>query len=272
MNIGIIGLGLMGASFAKAWSTNHSIIGYDHDKTVMDKASRDVVIHHAASSTSDVIASADVLFICLYPQATKDLMVKHQAEFRAGMIVCDIAGVKSLYADLKAPKGVEYVWTHPIAGRALSGYDANNMQMFQGANFIITPTSNSQEQALQIVSQLAKEAGFQTITMMTMSEHDAQIAYTSQLTHAIAVSLMNSANDVTFAPIIGDSFRDLTRIARINDVMWSELFLLNKSALIDQMHRFQDQFGELLQAVKDEDRAKVQSIMQSSKRKRELLP
>lgn len=272
MNIGIVGLGLMGASFAKAWSANHSIIGYDHDKTVMDKASRDGVIHHAASSTSDVIARADVLFICLYPQATKDLIVNHQTEFRVGMIVCDIAGVKSLYADVVAPKGVEYVWTHPIAGRALSGYDANNMQMFQGANFIITPTSNTQQQALQTVSQLAKEAGFQTITTMTINEHDAQIAYTSQLTHAIAVSLMNSANDTSFAPIIGDSFRDLTRIARINDVMWSELFLLNKSALMDQMHRFQGQFEALLQAVNDEDRAKVQSIMQSSKRKRELLP
>lgn len=272
MNIGIIGLGLMGASFAKAWSANHNIIGYDQNELVMEKATTDGVLHHAATSTSDVITQADVLFICLNPQATKDLIINHQAEFRGGMIVCDIAGVKTLYRDLVAPAGVEYVWTHPIAGRALSGYDANNVQMFQGANFILTPTSDTQEQALHTISQLAKESGFQTVTLMTMSEHDAQIAYTSQLTHAIAVSLMNSATDMAFAPIIGDSFRDLTRIARINDVMWSELFLLNKTALVDQMQLFQDQFDSLLQAIIEEDRPKVQAIMQASKQKRELLP
>lgn len=272
MNIGIIGLGLMGASFAKAWSTNHTIIGFDQDNTVIDKATNDGVIHHAATSVSDVIAQADVLFICLYPQVTKDLIIEVQSQFRDGMIVCDIAGVKSLYQDLVAPAGVDYVWTHPIAGRALSGYDANNTLMFQGANFIITPTSNTQEQALEVISQLAKECGFQTISRMTISEHDAKIAYTSQLTHAIAVSLMNAATDLSFAPIIGDSFRDLTRIARINDVMWSELFLLNKTELIAQMQHFQDQFDALVQAIIKEDQDSIRSIMQSSKQKRELLP
>jgi prephenate dehydrogenase len=272
MKIGIIGLGLMGASFAKAWSSNHYIIGYDSDHSVIKKAQKDGVIHQAATSSSNVIESADVLFICLYPQATKDLIVEHQSEFRAGMIVCDIAGVKSIYQGLVAPAGVEYVWTHPIAGRALSGYAALNTQMFQGANFIITPTTDTQEQAIQTIATLAKECGFKTITHMSMADHDAKIAYTSQLTHAIAVSLMNTATDDSFLPIIGDSFRDLTRIARINDVMWSELFLLNKTELVEQMQLFQRRFDALLQAVMNDDRSAIQTIMQTSKQKRELLP
>jgi prephenate dehydrogenase len=144
--------------------------------------------------------------------------------------------------------------------------------MFQGANFIITPTTDTQEHAIQTIASLAKECGFKTITRMSMADHDAKIAYTSQLTHAIAVSLMNTATDDSFLPIIGDSFRDLTRIARINDVMWSELFLLNKTELVEQMQLFQRRFDALLQAVMNDDRSAIQTIMQSSKQKRELLP
>jgi prephenate dehydrogenase len=272
MNIGIIGLGLMGASFAKAWSSNHRIIGFDQDNTIMQKAMNDKVIHYFATSTSDVIAQADVLFICLYPTATKTLIVNHHSDFRPGMLVCDIAGVKSMYQDLVLRDDVNYLWTHPIAGRAISGYDAHNTQMFQGANFIITPTKPHQEKDIDLITGLAKDIGFASISLMSMNDHDNMIAYTSQLTHAIAVSLMNTAEDDSFVPIIGDSFRDLTRIARINDVMWSELFLLNKSALIKQMELFQARVEELRQAVMQEDREAVQSIMRSSKQKRDYLP
>jgi len=186
--------------------------------------------------------------------------------------VCDIAGVKSLYADLVAPQGVNYVWTHPIAGRALSGFDAHNTQMFQGANFIITPTSDHQDSAIDTVTALAKECGFGLVTIMNPKEHDARIAYTSQLTHAIAVALMNTAEDLSFAPIVGDSYRDLTRIARINDAMWSELFLMNQQALLQEMHAFKDQFDALIHAMETKDSSKIQTLMKQSKAKRELLP
>jgi prephenate dehydrogenase len=272
MNIGIVGLGLMGASFAKAWSRTHHIIGFDIDPVVGEKAMNDQIIHTFVLTPSEVYQDCDILFICLYPQATQQFIEQHQASFPKGILVCDIAGVKSVYQDLVLRDDVNFLWTHPIAGRAISGYDAHNTQMFQGANFIITPTKPHQEKDIDLMTGLAKEIGFASITLMNVNDHDNMIAYTSQLTHAIAVSLMNTAADDSFVPIIGDSFRDLTRIARINDVMWSELFLLNKPALIKQMELFQTRVEELRQALIKEDREAVQSIMRSSKQKRDYLP
>jgi prephenate dehydrogenase len=272
MRIGIIGLGLMGASFAKAWNKNHTIIAYDQNKQVMERAVRDHVVTTAADSVDDVIHQSDLLWICLYPVATKELIETYQSSFPSGMIVCDIAGIKSLYNSIPLRDDIRYLWTHPIAGRAASGYDAHNTTMFQGANFILTPTRYADEDAISKVTALVNECGFASITEMTSEEHDARIAYTSQLTHAIAVSLMNSGEEgLAFAPIIGDSYRDLTRIARINDAMWSELFLLNQTALLEQMQQFKSQFTMLLDAVERGDQEMVRQLMRKSKEKRERL-
>jgi prephenate dehydrogenase len=272
MKIGMIGLGLMGASFAEVWCKQHIIIGYDQDKQVMDKATRDQLIHVAVDSIDEIIAQSEILWINLYPQATKRLIEQYQAQFPKDYIVCDIAGVKSLYQDMTLRKDVYYIWTHPIAGRAISGYDAKNTSMFQGANFILTPNSTTSQEAISIVTALVKECGFSSITTMTPKEHDDRIAYTSQLTHAIAVALMNSAeDDLGFAPIIGDSYRDLTRIARINEAMWSELFVLNQAALLSQMKLFHQQFTYLMNALEQDDQETIRLLMRQSREKREKL-
>jgi len=272
MKIGMIGLGLMGASFAEVWGKQHTIIGYDQDKQVMDKATRDQLVHVVVNSIEEVFAQSEILWVNLYPQATKRLIEQYQSSFPSKLIVCDIAGIKSGYQDLILRPDIRYLWTHPIAGRAASGYDAHNTAMFQGANFILTPTASADAESIAIVTSLAKECGFGLITQMSTEEHDDRIAYTSQLTHAIAVSLMNSGDEeLGFAPIIGDSYRDLTRIARINDVMWSELFLLNKEALLKQMHLFQDKFITLMDAVEQGDQELIRSLMRQSREKREKL-
>lgn len=272
MKIGIIGLGLMGASFAKAWKPQHTIIAYDQNKQVMERAVRDHLVTHAATSVDEVIHQSDLLWICLYPVATKQFIETYQSTFPSGMIVCDISGIKSVYNDIVLRDDIRYLWTHPIAGRAASGYDAHNTAMFQGANFILTPTHHADEDATSTVTALVNECGFASVTTMTPEEHDARIAYTSQLTHAIAVSLMNSGDDdLGFASIIGDSYRDLTRIARINDAMWSELFLLNQAALLEQMQQFKEHFTALMEAVERGDQEAVRFLMQQSKEKRERL-
>jgi prephenate dehydrogenase len=272
MKIGMIGLGLMGASFAEVWCKNHTIIGYDQNKQVMDKATSDQLIHVAANTIDELIAQSEIIWINLYPQAAKQLIEQYQSTFPSNLIVCDIAGIKSIYQELNLRRDIRYLWTHPIAGRAASGYDAHNIAMFQGANFILTPTASADAEAIKVVTSLVKECGFGTITQMTPEEHDERIAYTSQLTHAIAVSLMNSGDkDLGFASIIGDSYRDLTRIARINDQMWSELFILNQSALLSQMRLFHEQFANLMNALEQGDQETIRLLMSQSRKKRERL-
>jgi len=272
MKIGMIGLGLMGASFAEVWGKNHTIIGYDQSKQVVDKATSDQLIHVAANSIDELIAQSEILWINLYPQATKQFIEQYQSTFPSGLIVCDIAGIKSLYQDLNLRHDVRYLWTHPIAGRDASGYDAHNTAMFQGANFILTPTASTDADSINIVTSLVKECGFGSMTQMTPEEHDERIAYTSQLTHAIAVSLMNSGDEeLGFASIIGDSYRDLTRIARINDHMWSELFILNQSALLNQLRLFHQRFTDLMNALEQGDQETIRLLMIQSREKRERL-
>ena len=271
MNIGIVGLGLMGASFAKGFSQYH-VIGYDVDPTLNKQAFDDDVIDEQAGSVLALIEQSDWILVCLYPEATKDFFITYKDQFKPGQIISDIAGVKTLFEDLVPKEGVDYVFIHPIAGRAKSGYQNHDETMFRGANCIITTASFNQPNNISKVKQYLKQLGFADVSTMTMKEHDERIAYTSQLTHAIAVGLMNTAQDLKFAPIIGDSYRDLTRIARINEVMWSELFVLNQTALLGQLDEFIQQMVTLRNALSKSDKATLENILKHARIKREQLP
>jgi prephenate dehydrogenase len=271
MKIGIVGLGLMGASFAKGFGQYH-VIGYDQQPAVMKQAFDDGVIHEQATSMESLISQSDWILVCLYPLATKEFFVSYKDHFKPGQIISDIAGVKALFDDLVPNEGVDYVFIHPIAGRAKAGYQHHDVTMFKGANCIITTASFNQSENLIKVESLLKELGFGSITRMSMKEHDQRIAYTSQLTHAIAVGLMNTAKDLNFAPIIGDSYRDLTRIARINEVMWSELFLLNQEALTLELDEFIQQMVLIRNAVAKDMQEELEGILKRSRIKREQLP
>jgi prephenate dehydrogenase len=271
MKIGIVGLGLMGASFAKGFQHYH-VIGYDQQPAVMKQAFDDGVIKEQAHSPEALIDQSDWILVCLYPIATKDFFITYKDHFKPGQIISDIAGVKALFDDLVPKEGVDYIFIHPIAGRAKTGYQNHDVTMFKGANCIITTASFNQPSNLTKVERLLLELGFSSVTSMTMKEHDQRIAYTSQLTHAIAVGLMNTAKDLAFTPIIGDSYRDLTRIARINEVMWSELFLLNQEALTAELDEFIQQMVSLRNALSQSNQHELEEILKRSRRKREQLP
>lgn len=271
MKIGIVGLGLMGASFAKGFPQYH-VIGYDQQPAVMKQAFDDGVIREQASSIESLIDQSDWILVCLYPLATKEFFITHKDRFKPGQIISDIAGVKALFEDLVPNDGVDYIFIHPIAGRAKTGYQNHDVTMFKEANCIITTAPFNQASNIATVEGLLKELGFGNVSRMTMKEHDQRIAYTSQLTHAIAVGLMNSAKDLAFAPIIGDSYRDLTRIARINEVMWSELFVLNQEALTAELDEFIHQMVTLRNALSQSNQTELEEILKRSRIKREQLP
>ena len=182
---------------------------------------------------------------------------------RAARIVYDIQ--KNLRAD------VEFIAAHPMAGREVSGVENSTDKLFIGANYIITPTEKNTPEAIQTCLELGRLLGFSNITTLSPEEHDEMIGFLSQLTHCIAITLMTCNDKENMEKFTGDSFRDLTRIARINDLMWSELFVANKDVLLDQMNMFVDKFNELKTMLETEDIDGMRAMMRHSTERRALF-
>ena len=185
-----------------------------------------------------------------------------------------MSGVKSAVVDKVQsylPCGVEFISAHPMAGREQSGVEFSSDEVFRGANFIITPTDKNTEEAIELCRDLAKTLGFSSISTLSAQEHDRMIAFLSQLTHCIAITLMNANHTVGLEKYTGDSFRDLTRIAKINEVMWSELFMLNKTALLSEMDAFIEKFKEFREMLADGNLADMRSEMIKATKRRELF-
>jgi len=251
MKIFIVGLGLMGASYATGLSQKgHQVFGFDKNQNVIDKAMKDRII---MGSSVDLIKESDVVILCLYPKDNISFVKEHQSLFNR-QLVTDISGTKhDMMKEIVSylPAGVSYISHHPMAGRETSGYDHKDPSMFKNANFLIIPSINHNPSDIHILKDLAHDLEFGKITLLSAKEHDDLIAHTSQLTHLIAVSLMISDTSPHTVFATGDSFRDLTRIAKINEDMWTELFLNNKAALIKQTDEFIKILESLKQSIKE---------------------
>ena len=215
---------------------------------------------------------AEMIVFALYPTTFINWIAEHGARLRPGTLITDVTGVKSdIVSKIQnmLPYGVEFISAHPMAGRERSGVEHSDEKVFSGANYIVVPTEKNTPHAIELCCQLGRELGFYRISVLDCSTHDKMIAFLSQLTHAIAVALMCSNDTPGFEAYTGDPFRDLTRIARINDEMWSELFLLNKDALLHEMDIFMDRFGELRRTLAEGDRDAMRAMMRLSGERRE---
>ena len=161
-------------------------------------------------------------------------------------------------------KAVEFIAEHPMAGREVYGVENSDDRIFWGANYIVVPTEKNTEEAIELCCELGEVMGFYDVSVLSPEKHDEMIAFLSQLTHCIAVSLMCASDNPDLVRYTGDSFRDLTRIARINDEMWSELFLENKEALLLEMDRFKSSFDKMYKAVSEGDREGMREMMRLS--------
>jgi len=166
---------------------------------------------------------------------------------------------------------VEFIAAHPMAGREVSGVENSTDRMFSGANYIVTPTARNTPEAIETCMELGRLLGFSHVATLSPEEHDEMIGFLSQLTHCIAITLMTCNDKEHMEQFTGDSFRDLTRIARINDLMWSELFLENKSALLEQMDLFLTQFTRLKTMLEEEDVEGMRAMMRHSTERRALF-
>ncbi len=275
-NILIVGLGLLGGSYARALKRfGFSISAITEDQTSIDYALGEKIIDKGSTEVDkELIGQADIVIFALYPHVFVEWIEENQSLFKSGAVITDVTGVKtSIVYKIQdmLRDDVEFIPAHPMAGREVSGVQNSTDKMFAGANYIVTPTSKNTPEAINTCLELGKLLGFSNVTTLSPEEHDEMIGFLSQLTHCIAITLMTCNDKENMEKFTGDSFRDLTRIARINDLMWSELFVANKDALLRQMDMFADKFNELRTMLKTEDIDGMRSMMRHSTKRRALF-
>lgn len=275
-NILIVGLGLMGGSYARALHrVGFHVNAIAHKQEDIDFAlSEGFIDAGAAFPDPELISSAELVIFALYPHVFKEWIAENQKHFKPGTLITDVTGVKRcIVYDIQEMlrDDVEYISAHPMAGREVLGVKNSDDSIFRAANYIVVPTEKNTPEAIETCKSLGRVMGFARITQLTPEKHDEMIAFVSQLTHCIAVSLMTCNDADHIGTYTGDSFRDLTRIANINEDMWTELFLDNIDALIHQMDLFSAEFGRLRWMLASRDVEGMKDMMRKSTARRIAL-
>lgn len=269
----IVGLGLIGGSYAAALSQNGWEVGaIDPDPQAIAFAEKAGFIRHGHTETeAEYVGKFDIVVFALYPHVLLEWLEKYGPWLRDGALATDVTGVKSGVVEraqaLLFPR-VEFIGAHPMAGREVSGVENARADLFRGANYIVTPTAANTEEAIACCETLGRTLGARNISRLTPKEHDEMIGFLSQLTHCIAVALMTCKESRHLVDYTGDSFRDLTRIAKINENMWTELFLWNREELLSQMDLFIAHFAKLRDALAQGDEETMKSMMRLSTERR----
>lgn len=272
----IVGLGLIGGSYAQALSKK----GYEVGAIDVDAASIEYAMKNGyiASGQTEVcqqyVKQFDIVIFALYPHLFVEWVEKYQDYFKSGAVISDVTGVKGSVVERvqnALRDDVEFISAHPMAGREVSGVNNADADIFNGANYIVVPTLKNTRDGIELCKDLARELGFKKVCELSVEQHDEMVGFLSHLTHCIAISLMVCKPSQHLAEYTGDSFRDLTRIAKINDVMWSELFLANKSEIIKQMDLFEKHFDRLKQYIANDDVESIRKMMQLSTDRRKAF-
>ena len=270
----IVGLGLMGGSYARALKRiGYYVSAIDANIDSVKYALENGIIDEGSDKPDKkIISEADTIIFALYPRIIIEWIKSNQSMFNPGIILTDVTGIKgNIVYDIQdiLRDDVEFIAAHPMAGREVSGVENADERMFRDANYIVVPTDKNTKEAIEWCKNLGQILGCRKVSVLSPEEHDKMIAYVSQLTHCIAVSLMTCHDDPAIADYTGDSFRDLTRIARINENMWSELFLMNKEALLDEMDAFIGELTSIRDSIEKEDTEALKEKMRLSTKRRE---
>lgn len=272
----IVGLGLLGGSYARALKRfGFHISAITKEQSSIEYAFQEGIIDRGSIEIDEtIIGDADLVIFALYPHTFVEWIEKYQHLLKSGAIITDVTGVKgSVVYKIQdmLRNDVEFIAAHPMAGRESSGVENSTAMMFVGANYIVTPTAKNTPDAIETCLELGRLLGFANVTTLSPEEHDEMIGFLSQLTHCIAITLMTCNDMENMEKFTGDSFRDLTRIAKINDLMWSELFVANKEALLNQMDLFMHRFQELRTMLDTEDVDGMREMMRYSTERRALF-
>ena len=272
----IVGLGLIGGSYAMALSKKgYSVTAITKEQKDIDYAvSAGIISAGGIEVDPAAVAAADIIVFALYPHVFVEWMREYGKYISSGTLVTDVTGVKgAVIEEINSfiPNGAEFIAAHPMAGKEVYGVKNADDSIFADANFIVVPTRDNTPAAIDKCKALGETLGFKRVSYLNPAQHDEMIAFLSQLTHCIAVSLMCANGDPNLVSYTGDSFRDLTRIANINEEMWSELFLLNKRALLYEMDCYRACFDKLYNAVRDDDTKVLKDMMRLSTARRKMF-
>ncbi len=269
MTVGVVGLGLIGGSLAKAikYNTDNTVIGYDIDGNVVLKAKLLGAIDD--EMTEQKIPECDIIITGLYPEATKKYITENAKKFKKGAIVLDTCGVKAYVCDdmyrVAKENGFTFVGAHPMAGLHLSGFEHSKVTMFSNASMLLVPSPDTGINELDTVRKLFSKIGFTNIQNTTPEEHDRIIAFTSQLAHVVSNAYVKSPSAKLHKGFSAGSYRDLTRVAKLNEVMWTELFLENRENLAFEVDTIIENLKQYSKALKENDAGTLERLLRDGR-------
>lgn len=282
-NICITGLGLIGGSIAKSIkknmkniaSDNISIYGIDNNITVLQKALEEKVIDNIINKNNpSLLNQIDLLIVSIFPRNTIDYILDIIPKLKKGCIIVDCAGIKSAIIEAVQNKAKEYevifIGGHPMAGREVTGYESSLDNLFENASMILVPTLSSNKYAISEVITFFKNYGFKKIVICTAQEHDQIIAYTSQLAHVVSNSYVKSTLSEKHLGYSAGSYKDMTRVACLNEIVWEELFMLNKEFLVKEIDEFILNLTEMRNSIDDGNSEKLIELLKLGRERKEL--
>ena len=271
----IVGLGLIGGSMAMALHgfEEYELLGVDVSQPTLRYALEHGIVDRISEDAQTALGQADVVFLCMHPQGIVNFLKQHREHFKPGAMVTDVCGIKGaiVQAARVLPEGVSFVGGHPMAGTEFSGIQNAIPNMFQAAHYILTPNEQSSADHIAMMERLAHHIGCADVVRTTPEQHDAIIAYTSQMMHVIAVAVCDDPSLFEYQGFEGDSFRGCTRVAALDVPLWTQLFSLNSQALCKALEHLEENIRTYRQAIQAGDRdALVEKLSYSSARKRKM--
>lgn len=275
LHIGVVGLGLIGGSMAKALKkyTSHMIYGCDIDPETIQAALADGEIDEEIHDND--VSMCDIVFLALYPRQAAAFVRQNLVEFKPGCIIVDLCGVKRYLVNQLQPLCVEnglcYIGGHPMAGREVWGYFVSDPDLFQGASMILTPMEDTPPEPLELLTNLFADIGFDTVNKTSPEDHDSMIAFTSQLAHVVSSAYIKSPRAMEHHGFSAGSYKDLTRVAKLNPQMWTELFLENGDMLSREIDAIIQHLTEYRRAIADNDVQGLYNLLDEGRKIKEDL-
>ncbi len=273
--VAVVGLGLIGGSIAMALKgfEDYEVLGVVRSQATYDYALANGVCDRLTTDATQAVREADVTWLCLPPKAILDFLETHKGNFKPGSIVTDVCGVKTaIVAGAEClPDTVDFIGCHPMAGKEVSGVRNAEKSLFQDAHFILTPNDKNDPAHVELLERMGAYMGFRDVIRATPQQHDAIIAYTSQVMHVMAVAVCDDPDLFDCKGFEGGSFRDCTRVAALDVPMWTDLFALNAPALCKVTQNLEDNLRSYREAIASGDReALAKKLQYSSDRKRQM--
>lgn len=275
-NITIVGLGLIGGSFAMALKELNpkNLWAVDIDKDAIRTAEEKKIIDKGYIEPETPLKKSDIVITCIYPNLTVKFIKDNIDNFKPGSIITDTAGIKEKLIneiDTFLRGDVDFIGGHPMAGRESKGLEYATKDIFDGANYLITPTAKNKVKNIEKVEKLVRSIGFKNIVKLDPKEHDEIIAFTSHLPHILASALINSDSRHDTKFFVAGSYKDATRVARINCELWTELIMDNRDNTLEQIEIFENSIASFKKAIMNNNKDELRTLFREGSRKREEL-